>query len=115
MLSHEKLDVYKLSIKLTALVFNLIQDLPKGNYDIANQLKRAATSIPANIAEGVGKRTRPDQSRYYAIARGSAADSAALMDVLYCSKILKNRNKFNEAKSLLERIIAMLTKLMALK
>ncbi|MBM4321616.1 MAG: four helix bundle protein, partial [Deltaproteobacteria bacterium] len=42
------------------------------------QLRRASISTPVNIAEGSGKTKEPDQQRYYAIARGSAMECAAL-------------------------------------
>lgn len=46
------------------------------------QLDRASTSIPLNIAESTGKYTGKDKCRYYDIARGSALECAACLDVL---------------------------------
>jgi four helix bundle protein len=40
-------------------------------YGLAHQMRRAAISIPANIAEGFGKRSRPDKARFLNIAEGS--------------------------------------------
>ncbi len=47
------------------------QTLPRGFSYLADELKRAVMSIPQNIAEGVGKPTEADRSRYFGIARGS--------------------------------------------
>ena len=49
---------------------------------MADQLDRASTSIPLNIAEGNEKFTRPDRCRYFDNARRSALESAAALDVL---------------------------------
>ena len=57
MMSHEKLDVYQLAIKFLSLARRILKRIPKGNADLADQLKRASSSIPLLIAEGVGKTT----------------------------------------------------------
>jgi len=63
-----------------------------------------------NIAEGNGKATEGDRRRYFEIARGSALECAAAQDVLeVCGAIAPDKN--TEAKLLLDRIVAMLTKL----
>jgi four helix bundle protein len=52
LLSFKKLDVYRLSIEFLELAFHLITQLPKGQAKLADQFRRAAMSIPLNIAEG---------------------------------------------------------------
>ena len=49
-------------------------------------LDRASTSIALNIAEGNGKYTAPDRCRFFDIARGSALECAACLDVLVAKK-----------------------------
>ncbi len=61
MLDHEKLDVYKVSIEFMAIAIKLAENIPRGYSSLADQLKRAAWSIPLNIAEGCGKSTRKDK------------------------------------------------------
>jgi four helix bundle protein len=53
---HEKLSVYQESIRFVIWADDLLQSLPK-SLAVHNQLDRAATSIPLNIAEGNGKFT----------------------------------------------------------
>ena len=72
MLHYEKLDVYQVSIQFVAAAVAISEQVPKGYAALADQLRRAAWSIPLNIAEGVGKPSAPDQARFHAIARGSA-------------------------------------------
>ena len=82
---HEKLDVYRESIKFVVWVDELLGSIPK-NLAVHNQLDRASTSIPLNIAEGNGKYTAPDRCRFFDIARGSALECAACLDVLIAKK-----------------------------
>ena len=81
LLDHENLDVYPRSIDFLALALALalrvVARLPRGERDLRDQLKRAAMSIPLNIAEGAGKPTVADRARFHAIARGSAISTSA--------------------------------------
>jgi four helix bundle protein len=52
---HEKLDVYTAAVDFIALAHRIIATLPTGHADLADQLRRAATSIALNIAEGAGE------------------------------------------------------------
>jgi len=83
---HEKLDVYQESIRFVSWVNELLEKVPK-SLAVHNQLDRASTSIPLNIAEGNGKYTPADRCRFFDIARGSALECAACLDVL----VAKNR------------------------
>ena len=82
MLHYEKLDVYQVSIQFVAIAIALSDQIPKGYAALADQLRRASWSIPLNIAEGVGKPSRVDQARFHAIARGSAMECGAILDVV---------------------------------
>ncbi|MEA2060790.1 MAG: hypothetical protein U9P10_09860 [Thermodesulfobacteriota bacterium] len=48
MLDHEKIDVYKVSIELMAIAIKIADSIPRGYSSLADQLKRAAWSIPLN-------------------------------------------------------------------
>ena len=70
--SFEDLDVWKLSKDLAIKVYGITIDFPKDEvFGITNQIKRAALSIPANIAEGFGRFHYPDRTKFYLNARGS--------------------------------------------
>ena len=78
---HEKLVAYQRSIQFMAWASPLLEKLsPK--LAVADQLDRASTSIPLNVAEGNSKYTPPDRCRYFDTARGSALECAACLDVL---------------------------------
>ena len=101
---HEKLDVYQEAIRFVSWVDELLESMPK-NLAVHNQLDRASTSIPLNIAEGNGKYTAADRCRFFDIARGSALECAACLDVLVAKKRL---GQADSGKAILVRIVSML-------
>jgi four helix bundle protein len=83
---HEKLNVYQLSLGFNGWVGELLATL-SAKAAAKDQLDRAATSIPLNIAEGNGKFSKRDRARFFDISRGSALEAAAALDVLVSRKI----------------------------
>jgi four helix bundle protein len=103
---HEKLNVYHEALAFVGLATELLERVPK-RMAVYDQLDRASTAIPLNIAEGTGKFTPPDRCRYYDTARGSALECAACLDVLVVKKVLKS-HEIREAKAVLVRVVSML-------
>lgn len=101
---HEKLVVYREAIGFVSWVDELLEKLPKG-LAVYNQLDRASTSIPLNIAEGNGKYTEADRCRFFDIARGSALECAACLDVLIAKKRIESADS---GKAVLMSIVSML-------
>jgi four helix bundle protein len=110
MLSFQKLDVYQRSIEFLVFARRLLQRIPKGHGDLVDQLRRSSQSIPQNIAEGAGKTTRADTAKHYTIARGSAMESAAHLDVMKVEGLIEDEH-YSVGAALLERVVAMLTKM----
>ncbi len=108
MLSFQRMDVYRCAVELLALSAGV--KVPRGQGELGDQLRRATLSIPLNIAEGAGRATPADGARHYAIARGSAMECAAILDALQVLTIVDDA-LHQRAMDLLERIVAMLTKL----
>jgi len=77
---------------------------------LQDQLRRAALSIPLNIAEASGRTGKAEAARTYAIARGSAMECAAVMDALKLLKLVDTA-RYQRGLELLARVVAMLTKL----
>ena len=77
---HERLDVYKAAIELLVLADAVAATLPRGRGYLADQLRRAASSISFNIAEGAGEFASDEKARFYRMARRSAIESAAIFD-----------------------------------
>ena len=103
---HEKLDVYREAIAFCAWTGELLNSI-SAKAAAKDQLDRASTSIPLNIAEGNGKFYTKDRARFLEIARGSALECAAALDVLVARK-LAEVDQVESAKENLARIVQML-------
>ena len=69
------LDVWKKAISFVSRVYALTSSFPSSElYGIVSQMQRAAVSIPSNIAEGAGRDSNADFSRFISVAEGSACE-----------------------------------------
>lgn len=105
-LSHESLTVYRRAIEFVAWAAEFTS---RANVTgvVLDQFKRAFVSIPLNIAEGAGKHTAKDQARFYDIARGSALECGACLDVIVAMKLCEP-TEIELGKGLLSEVVAML-------
>ena len=103
---HEKLEVYREAIGFIAWHSSLLDGTVRVG-DVKDQLDRASTSIPLNIAEGNGKFTVPDRCRFFDTARGYALECAACLDVMV-AKNLATVDVANAGKEILHGIVCML-------
>ncbi|HEX8295908.1 MAG TPA: four helix bundle protein [Chthoniobacteraceae bacterium] len=110
MFSHEKLIVHQKAIAFVAWTQPLIESLPK--VSVRDQLDRASTSIPLNLAEGNVKFSAADRARYLQTAHGSTVECAACLDVAIARKLLPE-SVTAEGKALLEEIARMLAGLLS--
>ena len=109
-LDHERLDVYQVALDFLVFANQVIEGLPRGRSHLCDQFTRASTSIVLNLAEGAGKHSKADKRRFYLTARGSATESAALLDV--CSKLrLLDEAGHRAGRDMVVRIVSMLIKL----
>ncbi len=95
--SLERLDCYRVARDFARLA----QRFPIANSVLRDQFRRASLSVLTNVAEGAGRVAKADKRRCYAIARGEACESAALLDLIDDAPA--------EIGELLSRVIAMLT------
>ena len=79
--NYQKLEVWKKSMDLVEKVYQLVKKLPKEEmYALTNQIRRAATSIPLNIAEGYSKReSQAEFKRFLMMAMGSSDEVQVLL------------------------------------
>jgi four helix bundle protein len=112
MFGFQKLDVYRCAVTFLGVASTLAERVPRGHGVLADQLRRAALSVPLNIAEGSGKGTMEDREarRFYAIARGSALECAAIVDAWQALRFVPG-DEVARAHQLLERIVSMLTRM----
>lgn len=73
--NHRELLVWKKAMRLVVAVYDLVRRLPKEeNYGLSDQMRRAAISIPSNIAEGNARCSVKDMAHFFYIAQGSRAE-----------------------------------------
>ena len=106
----EKLDVYQASIEVVVLIDKITGAFPRGRAYLTDQLQRAGTSISLNIAEGSGEFSTNEKSRFYRMAKRSATETAAILDISRRLNIAHD-DYYKSGRELLIRIVMMLTKM----
>jgi four helix bundle protein len=106
-LDANKLHVYHVALELHTLCSTLVAPL---NRIVRDQLERASLSVVLNTAEAGGRHSRREKARYYGIARGSATEVAALLDVL-AMRHLAPPAAIRTGRRLAIRVVQMLTRM----
>jgi len=104
----EDLDVYKRAVVLAERVRQVAKSFPRGEGQLADQFRRAALSIPLNIAEGAGRFHPREKKQFYWIARGSCFECIPIVDLCLRAGILDGDTR-DELRDELERVAKMLT------
>jgi four helix bundle protein len=92
--SYRDLQVWQKGMQLASLVYRASRVLPKDEqFGLISQMRRAAVSVPSNIAEGYGRRSRADYVRFLNMAMGS------LYELQTQSEIAVNIGYFEDAES----------------
>ncbi len=87
-----KLDAYRLSDDLALEVFKVSRKLPSDLRWLQSQIVRAATSVPANIAEGYGRSSRKEFLQFLSIARGSLAELEYFLHFLHRAALISDES-----------------------
>jgi len=107
----KELNVWKKAHRLTLAVYTLTRGFPKDElYGLTSQIRRAASSIGANIAEGCGRRSDGELTRFLQIARGSSSELEYHL-LLARDLHLLDEESFTEFESLVLEVQRMLTSL----
>ncbi len=113
MTSYRDLLVWQKAIKLVEEIYRLTKLFPKDElYGITSQVRRAAVSIPANIAEGYGRKHRQEYHQFIRIAFGSGTELETLL--LIAERIrLADPQEFVKINELLNEVMRMLNRFSA--
>jgi len=107
MQSYKQLTVWQKSIRLVEEIYTLTSKFPNAEiYGLTSQMRRAAISVPSNIAEGQKRKDLPEYLHFLRIASGSAAE---LETQLIISKRLYPSLNYSNSELLLEEVQKMLT------
>ena len=110
MLNHQKLKCYEYSLLLAKRVPDLVAGWPTGSGYLVDQLRRAISSVTLNIAEGNGRTSFAERKRFFCIARGSAMEVSAIIDVAEALKMI-SKSEYDLFQSYLLQIVKILYKL----
>lgn len=112
-LNHKKLNVWESSIDLVTEVYALTEKFPNYEiYGLTSQLRRAAISVPSNIAEGSSRSSRKDRKRFYEIARSSLAEIDTQIEIAlklnFCTKgqLSGIETKLEDSFAMMSRLIS---------
>lgn len=101
------MDVYRAALDFVKRATAIRGQFPTGRSSLADQLDRASVSIALNIAEGAGEFARKEKARFYRIARRSATECAAILDIIRELEMV-DPSAVAAAKELLRDIVSML-------
>lgn len=101
-------DVYRKSLMLTKSMFVLSKDLSNtGQRNLSDQLNRAASSIPLNLAEGVSRFSLKDKVNFWRVSKGSLFECVAIIDLVSITTEIKfNKTKILEEMSDVGRMLS---------
>lgn len=95
-LTYENLEVWMEARKLVSQIYGVSKEFPKEElYGLTNQIRRAAVSVPSNIAEGCGRNTTKDKLHFFYISRGSLFESETQMFVALDLNYISEDDKVN--------------------
>ncbi|UPS90544.1 four helix bundle protein [Bizionia sp. M204] len=104
-----KLLVWQKSMALVTLIYSEVMVFPPDElYALTSQIKRSATSIPSNIAEGYGREGKKDYLRFLNIALSSLFELQTQLEIAYNLKFLKQDNfikLYNDSREI-ERMLS---------
>ena len=112
---HKKLDVWKLSMELSRVVYRLTTGSPsEERFGLVSQMRRAAVSVPSNIAEGAARDSNNEFRHFLSIARSSLSELDTQLDLSQDLGFIAETSR-SEIDRLLTRIDKMLYALHQLK
>lgn len=81
-LAHKKLEVWKKAVELVSVIYRETSSFPdEEKFGLVSQLRRAAVSVPSNVAEGSSRPGGADRRRFYVVARSSIVEIDTQMEI----------------------------------
>jgi four helix bundle protein len=106
---HQKLEAWSRAIELVTDIYKSTEDFPKEErYGLTGQIRRAAVSIPANLAEGAGRRSQKEFAHFLSNSQGSASELETELIIAHRLGYLDERT-FARLIQQLERIGRLIT------
>ena len=111
--NYRELVVWQKAVELVEQVYQVTRQFPKEEmYGLTNQVRRAAVSIPSNIAEGYGRKSKKEYLQFYSIAYGSLLELETQLILSHDLKFISD-NDFEVTDSTREEVSKMLYTMIA--
>lgn len=110
-LNHKNLNANKKAIELVKHIYKLTAHLPKDEvFGLFSQMRRAAISVPSNLAEGSARKSKVERKRFYEISRASLVELDTQIEMAIELKML-NKNSIIDLEELMNHNFALISKL----
>ena len=104
---HRDLKVWQESINLVRIIYDVILGFPKNEgYGLASQIRRAAVSIPSNIAEGCGRGTNKELYHFLNVASGSLAEVETQLFIAKSLGYIDDLNAIDKQMETVQKLLA---------
>jgi four helix bundle protein len=104
--SHKDLNVWQLSMELVTDIYRLTETFPKEEmYGLSNQMRRAAVSVPSNIAEGAARNSKKEYIQFLHIALGSGAELETQLMIASNLEFVQDIEVFLEKMSAIKKML----------
>jgi four helix bundle protein len=99
--NYKNLDAWKQGMALVELIYGITKDYPiDERYGLISQTRRAAVSVPSNIAEGLGRNHKKDTIQFLHISRGSLYELETLLEIAVMTKYIEESSAMPVRKQL---------------
>ena len=106
---HEKLEAWSKSVDFVVEVYEATELFPKEEkFGLTSQIRRAAVSVPANIAEGAARQSSKEFSHFLSNSQGSASELETELLIAFRLGYI-DRRRFSELRTNLERVGRLIT------
>ncbi len=103
----EQLEVWRMGLDYADMMYALLEKLPASeDFNLKSQLRRAATSIPLNIAEGSTSQSDPEQARFASLAIRSLLETVACQYMIHRRGYMSNSGYLREVYQVSEKLFA---------
>jgi four helix bundle protein len=106
MTTHKDLDVWKMGLDLVEKVYRITEKYPKDEqFGLTSQLRRAAVSVPSNIAEGAARSSKREYLQYLYISLGSLAEAETPLIIAHRLKYLNDEDVMENVEHLRHKLL----------